>query len=115
VEQLLNVKQLSVQQSIIDDLEAALAPQYLSVDNESAMHNVPPGSQSHFKVVIVSAEFDGMRRVARHQRIYGLLRVQLDGAVHALALHTYSPQEWEVRSESAPQSPDCLGGSGTRS
>jgi BolA protein len=61
--------------------------------------------------VIVSAVFEGKRSVARHQLVYAALREQLEGPVHALALHTYSPQEWQQREAPAPRSPDCLGGS----
>ncbi len=102
---------MSVQQQIIEQLAAALAPMHLEVANESHMHSVPPNSETHFRVVVVSGAFDGKRQVARHQQIYGLLATQLQGPVHALALHTYSPQEWETRAAEAPASPDCLGGS----
>ena len=77
------------------------------------MHSVPPNSETHFKVTIVSPQFDGKRNVARHQMIYGLLSEQLAGPVHALALHTYTVEEWAQRSAAAPDSPDCMGGSKT--
>ena len=102
---------MSVEKSIVDDLHSVFAPQYLSVANESHMHNVPKGSESHFKVVLVCDEFSGMRKVARHQRVYAALQAQLDAGVHALALHTYSPEEWQARQAVAPDSPDCMGGS----
>lgn len=100
-----------VQSQIEEKLSAELQPELLQVSNESHMHSVPPNSETHFKVVIVSADFDGKRKVARHQRVYGLLAEQLEGPVHALALHTYTPVEWEQRQQGAPDSPDCLGGS----
>ena len=101
---------MSVQSSIEARLAEAFAPQHLEVHNESHMHSVPPNSETHFKVVLVSGEFDGVRKVARHQKVYGLLAEELAGPVHALALHTYTPEEWGERSQ-APDSPDCLGGS----
>lgn len=73
------------------------------------MHSVPPGSESHFKVILVSEQFSGLRQVPRHQKIYGVLADELAGEVHALALHTYTPQEWEAV-EQPPESPSCLGG-----
>jgi BolA protein len=102
---------MSVQQSIETKLAAGLGPEYLQVLNESSQHNVPPNSETHFKVVIVSPEFEEKRKVARHQAVYGLLAEELAGPVHALALHTYSPDEWSERQAEAPQSPACLGGS----
>lgn len=100
-----------VQQQIQQTLEQQFQPELLDVANESHMHSVPPNSETHFKVVIVTEAFDGMRKVGRHQRIYAALAEQLAGPVHALALHTYTPREWSERQQSAPDSPDCLGGS----
>ncbi len=96
------------------EIEAILADQFqprlLEVVNESHMHSVPPNSETHFKVVIVTDAFEGVRKVARHQKVYGALAAQLAGPVHALALHTYTPAEWTER-EQAPESPNCMGGS----
>ncbi|MFK8048215.1 MAG: BolA family protein [Halioglobus sp.] len=99
-----------VQSEIEDRLKAELAPTYLEVDNESHQHSVPENSETHFRVVIVSEQFEGRRSVARHQLVYKVLADQLQGPVHALALHTYSPGEWAER-DFAPDSPACLGGS----
>ena len=103
-----------VQQKIIHKLTQAMQPDFLDVVNESAMHAVPENSETHFKVTIVAQSFVGIRPVARHQRIYQELAEELGGPVHALALHTYSPDEWVKHSANVPTSPDCLGGS-TRS
>lgn len=100
-----------VQQEIQQVLEATFQPTSLEVVNESHMHSVPPNSETHFKVVLVSGSFEGMRKVARHQQVYGALSAQLEGPVHALALHIYTPAEWVERQQAAPDSPDCLGGS----
>lgn len=100
-----------VQQQIEQLLQQQYHPDFLEVANESHQHSVPPNSETHFKVVLVTAAFDGKRKVARHQQIYGTLAAQLEGPVHALALHTYTPQEWRQRQADAPQSPECLGGS----
>ena len=104
---------MSTQANIIQKLTEALQPEHLQVINESHMHNVPPGSESHFKVVVSSAEFQSMTRVRRHQRMYNLLAAELQTGVHALALHTYTPEEWQ-QINSAPVSPPCLGGSKAR-
>ena len=100
-----------VQSVIIDTLNVAFVGGYIDVTNESHMHSVPAGSESHFKVVLVSDSFAGKRLVQRHQLIYGLLAEQLAGPVHALALHTYTSEEWAEKNGNAPTSPNCLGGS----
>ena len=100
-----------VQRVIIDTLNVAFVGAYIDVTNESHMHSVPAGSESHFKVVLVSYSFAGNRLAQRHQLIYGLLAEQLAGPVHALALHTYTSEEWAEKNGNAPTSPNCLGGS----
>lgn len=100
-----------VQQEIEQQLQQQLSPVHLEVLNESHQHSVPPDSETHFKVILVSPAFDGKRKVARHQQVYAALAAQLEGPVHALALHTYTPAEWQQRQQEAPASPQCLGGS----
>jgi len=81
----------------------------IDVVNESHMHNVPPDSQTHFKVTVVTPMFVGVRKVKRHQLVYQLLQDLLDASLHALALHLYEPGEWGSLPH-APQSPACHGG-----
>ncbi len=102
---------MSVQSLIENKLVAALAPRFIEVVNESGNHNVPPGSESHFKVTVVSEVFDGKSRIARHRAVNGILADELAGPVHALAIHPYAPGEWSGP-EAVPDSPDCHGGSG---
>ncbi len=100
----------SVESSIRTKLVAGLAPEHLEITNESYMHSVPPGSETHFKVVLVCATFSGKRQVQRHQAVYACLAEELKGGVHALALHTFSPTEWRANNI-VEASPQCLGGS----
>ncbi|BFT29135.1 transcriptional regulator BolA [Alteromonas sp. D210916BOD_24] len=95
-------------------IESSLHPVFLEVVDESFMHNVPEGAQSHFKVTVVSDTFAGKRLIARHREINALASPALSGPVHALALHTYTPEEWEARGGQALSSPHCLGGSKQR-
>ena len=100
-----------VQTSIEHKMNSHLMPSHMEVINESHMHNVPPNSETHFKVVVVSDAFEGKRAVARHQMIYKVLAEELEGPVHALALHTFTDSEWSQSGKAAPVSPQCLGGS----
>jgi len=101
---------MQMQNQIEEKISAALAPQHLEVINESGNHNVPPGSESHFKVVMVSEAFAGESLVKRHQRLYQLLADELQSGVHALALHLYTMDEWREKNGAAPLSPPCMGG-----
>jgi BolA protein len=98
-----------IESSIHAKLSVSFQPEYLQVTDESHMHSVPPGSESHFKVVLSAAIFAGKRQVQRHQAVYACLAQELQDGVHALALHTYTPEEWA--SAQVPESPQCLGGS----
>lgn len=101
---------MTTQQRLESKLMQGFHLLHLQVENESHRHNVPPGSESHFKVVLVSDDFSGKSLVMRHQAVYGLLADELKSGIHALALHTYTPQEWRDRHGDAPLSPPCLGG-----
>ena len=93
----------------IDLLRAALASlqtQHLDVLDESHMHS--RGLETHYKVVIVSELFAGLNAVKRHQKAYAAVG-ELMGQIHALALHTYTPDEWAQQGV-APASPTCKGG-----
>lgn len=100
---------MKIQTLIENKLRDGLTPAYMQVDNESHMHNVPDDAETHFKLVLVSEMFTGQRSVQRHQQVYKLLADELKAGVHALAMHTFSPQEWSERQQ-VPASPDCLGG-----
>lgn len=60
------------------------------------------GDGQHFFATIVSAEFDGKSRVARHQRVYQALGDRMRAEIHALSMKTLTPAEW---SQQAPQAP----------
>ena len=102
---------MSVEDQLRERLVAAFAPTHLELDNESHQHSVPPNSETHFRLVMVSNSFEGLRAVARHQRVYGEVTELMQGPIHALAMHLYDPGEWSARGEPAPASPACQGGS----
>ncbi|AAO55253.1 bolA protein [Pseudomonas syringae pv. tomato T1] len=93
-------------QNRIESALALLQPQHLQVLDESHMHS--RGQQTHYKAVLVSDQFQGLNSVKRHQKVYATLGA-LMGEFHALALHTYTPDEW-AKTGAAPASPTCAGG-----
>ena len=101
---------MNVQETIENKITEALSPSYLTVMNESHMHSVPPGSESHFKLVVVTDSFHGVPRVRRHQTVNGILKDELAGPLHALSMETLTPEEWERKGGVVRESPDCLGG-----
>ncbi len=101
---------MTVRERIRERLDKGMDCQRLEVIDESDQHNVPRGSETHFRVVIVSADFAGKPLIVRHRMVYGLLNEEMAGPVHALALHTYTAEEWRYRLGQAPLSPPCQGG-----
>ncbi|CZF81662.1 MULTISPECIES: transcriptional regulator BolA [Grimontia] len=102
---------MKVQHRIEEKLNTAFSPVHLDVKNESYMHNVPEGAESHFKVTVVSEQFEGKRLIARHRAVNQALSEELQNDIHALAIHTYTEGEWREINEQAPVSPPCHGGS----
>lgn len=104
---------MSRRERIQAKLESALSPMHLEVIDESHMHSVPEGSESHFKVVAVSERFAERNLLARHRMINSELSGEFEIGLHAIALHTWTPEEWLEKGGAAPDSPQCLGGSNT--
>ena len=92
-------------------LETNFACNFLEVVNESHQHSVPENSETHFKVTLVSEDFQGKSKVARHQAVYRLTSELMNQGLHALALHLYVPEEWDQLNQRSPASPNCMGGS----
>lgn len=91
-------------------LRSALDVAHLVVENESHRHNVPAGSESHFKVTVVSDAFIGQPLLTRHRAVYDALQDHLRAGLHALAIHAYTVAEWTERHGDIPASPPCRGG-----
>lgn len=87
-----------------------LTPHFLEVANESHQHHVPKGSETHFKLIIVSERFNTLKSIARHRLINQLLADELKTGLHALSLHLYTLEEWENARGKVAKSPTCRDG-----
>lgn len=78
-------------------LDAQLAPQTLVVVDESHLHaghsGARPEGETHFRVEIVSAAFEGKSRVERHRIVNGVLDEAFKRGLHALAVKAKAPSE----------------------
>jgi acid stress-induced BolA-like protein IbaG/YrbA len=71
-------------------ISAGLACEHIEVD----------GDGRHWQALIVSAEFEGKRPIARHQRVYATLGAKMHtDEVHALSMTTLTPAEWAASSD----------------
>ena len=82
---------------ITNKLHEAFSPESLDVADESHLHEGHaghrPGGETHFRVYIVSAAFQGKSRIERHRMINSALEAELKGGVHALAIKAQAPGE----------------------
>ncbi|XP_053603379.1 bolA-like protein DDB_G0274169 isoform X1 [Plodia interpunctella] len=101
-----------VEGTIRNKLQSNLAASYVDVINESYMHNVPKGAETHFKVVVVSDKFDGLPIIKRHRLVNDTLKEELQNGVHALSIVAKTPQQWEISDKVVESSPNCRGGFG---
>jgi len=80
-----------------EKLEAAFAPEILAIEDESSRHaghsGARAGGESHFRVRIVSALFEGLSRVERQRRVYAVVADEIEAGLHALTLITLTPEE----------------------
>ena len=98
-----------MQETIEQKLNLAFSPSIIEVENESHMHNVAPGSESHFKVTVVSDEFKDLMLIKRHRLVNKVLADELK-QIHALAVHTLTHEEWFEKAGKVENSPLCEGG-----
>ena len=83
---------------IEERLRDALAATHVDVIDESHRHAGHAGAASgggHFRATIVSGRFEGLSRVARQRLVYEALASEMRSEIHALALRTLTPAEWE--------------------
>jgi BolA protein len=103
-----------VERSIVQKLQSRFAPlQHLEVLNESSKHNVPAGSETHFKVLVVADAFSGMSPLQRHRAVNETLAEDLQSGVHALSIVARTAAQWEEEGcKGLEGSPACRGGFG---
>jgi BolA protein len=89
--------------SLVDEMRrrlAALAPIRLEIEDESERHRGHAGwregGETHWRIVIVSAKFAGLPKVARHRMVYAALGELMNHPIHALAIAAHEPKEPEA-------------------
>jgi len=96
---------MNVHDEIANLLNNKLKVERMLLENESEMHNVPPQSETHFKLVIVSDAFTSMTKVKRHKLIYQIL-VETMKKIHALSIQAFTIEEFNTN-PMILTSPDC--------
>jgi len=98
---------MKIQRRIEAKLAEAFSPAHMEVINESSNHRVPPGSESHFKVVLVTHAFQGKPTLSRHRMVNQVLQEELAEKIHALSLRVFTPEQWQASGGHVEPSPLC--------
>ena len=95
----------TIKSEIVNILNDAMDISSLKIINESHMHNVPKESETHFKAVIVSNDFNDLTTLKRHKLVYKTLD-SIMNKIHALSLHTFNEDEFK-QNPLILDSPEC--------
>ena len=89
---------MSIIEEIYFTLTDKLSAQYLTVDDESALHvahaEAKKSKGGHYNVTIVSEQFNGKNLLKRHRLVYDILKAEFKEKIHALSVRAYTPDEW---------------------
>ena len=83
-------------------LREQLAVTHFELRDDSAKHAGHAGAVGgggHYRITLVSPDFSGLSRIARHRAVYDALAGLVGGAIHALSMATWTPEEWEARQD----------------
>jgi len=94
-----------IESQIVNTLSSFMNLVSLKIINESFMHNVPEGSESHFKIVLVTNDFNNLSIIERHKLIYKTLD-NLMTKIHALSIHAFNEEEFKLNPVIL-DSPEC--------
>jgi len=95
-----------VEKNIVEKVNKAFTPDVFYIENESHMHS-GPRTESHFKLYVVSSQFDEMSRVERQRAVNDLLSEEFEGGLHALSLRLKTKVEHEKNGVGDFVSPTC--------
>ena len=94
-----------IESQIVNTLSSFMNLASLKIVNESFMHNVPKGLESHFKIVVVTNDFNNLSIIQRHKLIYKILD-NLMNKIHALSIHAFNEEEFKLNPVIL-DSPEC--------
>ena len=76
--------------------------QMIKAGFEGAVVKVASDDNTHFEALVVAAEFEGKRPIARHQLVYRCLGKLVGNEIHALSIKALTPDEWRAAGEGQP-------------
>ena len=95
----------SIENKIINTLNECMNICSLKILNESFMHNLPKDAESHFKLVIVSNDFNNLSHIQRHKLVYKHLG-NIMNDIHAISIQSFNEDEFKLN-PTILDSPEC--------
>ncbi len=83
----------TIEEKLLRELDAV----HVAVEDESWKHAGHAGAKmggGHFAVDVVSPKFEGLNALDRRRLVFQILQDEMQGAIHALTVRAYSPNEW---------------------
>lgn len=88
---------MTMQDTLRSKLTANFSPESIDIVDESYKHRghagFKPEGETHFKVAMVSTQFEGKSRVERQRMVFDVVKEEMQTRIHALSLHLQTPQE----------------------
>ena len=94
-----------IENKIINTLNECMNISSLKILNESFMHSVPEDAESHFKIVVVSDDFNNLSNIQRHKLVYKNLGTIMND-IHALSIQSFNEDEFKLN-PIILDSPEC--------
>ena len=69
--------------------------QLIEAGFENAEVKVMSDDNTHYAAIVIAAEFEGKRSIARHQLVYKTLGSLVGNEIHALSIRALTPDEWQ--------------------
>lgn len=95
---------------MLSQLQGAFDTKTVLLSDDSAQHKGRKGTESHFRIQIVSSKFQNLSLVKRHRLVQAAVEPEFAAGLHSLSIEAYDPKEWSSKVETELQKPpNCLG------
>ena len=87
---------------VFANMDPSEITQLIEAGFEDAIVKVASDDNTHFEALVVAAEFEGKRPIARHQLVYRCLGALVGNEIHALSIKALTPDEWRAAGSGQP-------------
>ncbi|CAL4323419.1 BolA/IbaG family iron-sulfur metabolism protein [Buchnera aphidicola] len=81
---------------MLERIKGHFYPEYIKIYDNTIYHKIK-NNKKHLTIIIVSNKFKNQKILKRHQEIYKILSREINNTIHAISMHTYTPEEWKKK------------------